>query len=69
MAIVSYKYGELPPLTEEDMEELRAYAEMSDDEIDTSDIPSLTEEKAARMVQGDLATILRRKRKRAVTVS
>jgi len=44
MSMVRYKQGELPPLTEERKAELKALADMPDNEIDYSDIPSLTEE-------------------------
>jgi uncharacterized protein (DUF4415 family) len=44
MNTVRYKQGELPPLTEERKAELKALANMSDSDIDYSDIPPLTEE-------------------------
>jgi hypothetical protein len=61
MAIVSFDYGELPPMTEEYM--MEPYIKVPDEEIDTSDIPPITEETAAKMVQGDEAMILWRKRR------
>jgi uncharacterized protein (DUF4415 family) len=42
--MIRYKQGELPSLTEERKTELKALADMPDNEIDYSDIPSLTEE-------------------------
>ena len=49
MAIVSYRRDEIPPMTEEHKAELRALALRPDSEIDTSDIPELTDEQLARM--------------------
>jgi uncharacterized protein (DUF4415 family) len=49
-AVVRYKQGDLPPLTEERKAELKALAEMSDSEIDYSDIPPLDEEFWTRAV-------------------
>jgi hypothetical protein len=43
MAIVSYDRKDIPPPTEERLEELRALAERPDDEIDYSDIPKTTD--------------------------
>jgi uncharacterized protein (DUF4415 family) len=43
MSMVSYKQGELPPITEARKAELRALANRPDSEIDYSDIPPLTE--------------------------
>jgi uncharacterized protein (DUF4415 family) len=51
MSIVRYKQGELPPLTEEDIAELKALAERPDSEIDYSDIPPLDETFWARGVR------------------
>lgn len=44
MSVVSYKQGELPPLTEEQEARLKALSERPDEEIDYSDIPPLDEE-------------------------
>ena len=41
MGMLRYKQGELPPLTEERIAELKALAERPDSEIDYSDIPPL----------------------------
>jgi uncharacterized protein (DUF4415 family) len=41
MSMVRYKQGELPPLTEERIAELKALAERPDSEIDYSDIAPL----------------------------
>jgi uncharacterized protein (DUF4415 family) len=43
MSMVRFKQGELPPMTEERKAELKALSEMSDSEIDYSDIPALTD--------------------------
>ncbi|MEE3626304.1 BrnA antitoxin family protein [Nitrospirillum sp. BR 11752] len=44
--------ADLPPLTEEQKAELQALAERPDSEIDTSDIPELTEEFWKNAVRG-----------------
>ena len=49
---VTKRQGELGPLTDEQREELRALAELRDEEIDTSDLPPLTDAQLARMVRG-----------------
>jgi len=41
MKMVRYKQGEVPPLTEEEKDELRKLATRLDSEIDCSDIPPL----------------------------
>ena len=41
-------YEGMPPLTEEEIAEIRANAPKSDDEIDYSDIPALTDEELKR---------------------
>ena len=41
--------GQIPPLTPEQKAELAKLAEMSDEDIDYSDIPPLTDEELARM--------------------
>ncbi len=51
MSMVRYKQSELPPLTEERKAELKALAEMPDNEIDYSDIPPLDEEFWKRAVR------------------
>jgi uncharacterized protein (DUF4415 family) len=50
--IVSYTLDTLPPLTEADRRQLRKIAEMPDSEIDTSDIPELTDEQWKNAVRG-----------------
>jgi uncharacterized protein (DUF4415 family) len=42
----------LPPLTDAQIEEIRKLAAMPDSEIDTSDIPELTEEQLKNAVRG-----------------
>ncbi len=41
--IVSYTRETLPPLTPEQIEDIRRLAELPDDQIDTSDIPEVTD--------------------------
>ena len=41
-------YKGMPPLTEEQLQRIRANAPKSDDDIDYSDIPPLTDEELAR---------------------
>lgn len=43
MNLVRYKENEIPPLTPEYEEEIKALAEMPDNEIDFSDMPELDE--------------------------
>ncbi|WP_145735319.1 BrnA antitoxin family protein [Nitrospirillum pindoramense] len=50
--IVRKRLADLPPLTEEQKAELQALAERPDSEIDTSDIPELTEEFWKNAVRG-----------------
>ena len=50
--MVSYTLETLPPLTEESIARLKALAQRPDSEIDTSDIPELTEEQWKRGVRG-----------------
>ena len=50
-------HEKIPPLTAEEIAEIRANAPKSDDEIDLSDIPEITHEEFARMK----ANTLRRK--------
>ena len=49
---VSYTLGTLPPLTEKQRSELARLAELPDDQIDTSDIPELTDEQLKGAVRG-----------------
>ena len=49
VAIVSYRWDDLPPFTAADKVRLRALAEAPDDEIDFSDIPRTSESQLARM--------------------
>lgn len=44
MSMVRHTFQTLPPPTEEDMARLKKLAEMSDEDIDYSDIPPLTDE-------------------------
>ena len=48
MAMVRHTLDTLPPLTDEDREDLRRLAELPDSEIDLSDIPEWTDEQWAR---------------------
>ena len=41
-------YKGMPPLTDEELEELRVNKPKSDDEIDFSDIPKMTKEELAK---------------------
>jgi uncharacterized protein (DUF4415 family) len=50
--MVSYTLDTLPPLTAADRRQLRKIAELPDSEIDTSDIPELTEEQWKNAVRG-----------------
>lgn len=49
---VRYTRETLPPITDEDRELLKRLAALPDDQIDTSDIPELTEEFWANSVRG-----------------
>lgn len=49
---VTKRQNELGSLTDEQREELRALAELPDEEIDTSDLPPLTDAQLAGMVRG-----------------
>ena len=49
---VTKRQDELGPLMDGQREELRALAELPDDQIDTSDIPPLSDAQLARMVRG-----------------
>ena len=50
--MVSYTLETLPPLTEAQIANLKRLAEMPDSEIDTSDIPELTDEQWKNAVRG-----------------
>jgi hypothetical protein len=70
MATVSQIFtGEMrPPATEEEFAELCALAEANsvpDSEIDTSDMPEMTDEELARMVPWQVAKARRRERQKA----
>jgi len=41
--------GQIPPLTPEQKEEISRWEKMTDEDIDYSDIPPLTDEELARM--------------------
>ena len=49
---ITKRQDELGPLTDAQAEELRALAELPDEQIDTSDIPPLSDAQLARMVRG-----------------
>ena len=49
---VSFTRDELPPLTAEEEARLAALVARPDDEVDTSEIPELTEEQMAHGVRG-----------------
>ena len=48
MAIVRYSINNLPRVTKEEIEAMRAMAERPDSEIDFSDIPETTQEELAQ---------------------
>jgi uncharacterized protein (DUF4415 family) len=50
--IVSYTPQTLPPLTKADRTKLKALAARPDSEIDTSDIPEMTDEQWKKAVRG-----------------
>jgi uncharacterized protein (DUF4415 family) len=50
--MVSYTRETLPPMTEERLAHLRELASRPDSEIDTSDIPELTEEQLKHAIRG-----------------
>ncbi len=50
--MVSYTLETLPPLTEEDREDLRRLADLPDSEIDLSDMPEWTVEDFKNAVRG-----------------
>ncbi len=49
---VTYQPDELGPVTDAEREELQALADLPDEQIDTSDIPPLSDEQLASMVRG-----------------
>lgn len=49
MKMVKYTLDTLPPLTEAQKDDLKRLAAMPDDQIDTSDIPGLTDAQLAEM--------------------
>ena len=49
---VTYRLDQLAPVTDAEREELQALAEVPDEQIDTSDIPPLSDEQLASMVRG-----------------
>lgn len=49
---ITKRQDELGPLTDAQAEELRALAKLPDEQIDTSDIPPLSDAQLARMVRG-----------------
>lgn len=61
---VSYKPGEVPHISLEELERLKKLENQSDDEIDTSDIPELTDAQLLQIKEG----ILFRPVKKQVTV-
>jgi uncharacterized protein (DUF4415 family) len=52
MTIIRYEQGKLPKLTKEQKAELAVLAQMDDSDIDTSDIPPLSEVQWANAVRG-----------------
>ena len=50
--MVRYRWEDLPPITDEQLEEMKKLAARPDSEIDTSDIPELTEEQWKNAVRG-----------------
>ncbi len=50
--MVSYTRETLPPITDEELQRLRALAALPDDQIDTSDIPPITPEQMKNAVRG-----------------
>ena len=52
MKTVSYTPDALPSLTESQKKNLKRLANLTDDQIDTSDLPELTDEQLAEMEQG-----------------
>jgi hypothetical protein len=50
--MVSYTLETLPPITDEELEEMKRMAARPDSEIDFSDIPRITEEQAKLAVRG-----------------
>ena len=52
MKTIRHEQGKLPPVTKAQQAELKALAKMPDDEIDTSDIQSLSDVQWADAVRG-----------------
>lgn len=52
MKTIRHEQGKLPPVTKAQQAELKALAKMPDDEIDTSDIQSLSDVQWANAVRG-----------------
>ena len=52
--MVRYRLEDLPPISDEELERLKALAARPDSEIDTSDIPELTAEQWKGAVRGRL---------------
>ena len=52
MKTIRHEQGKLPPVTKAQQAELEALAKMPDDEIDTSDIQSLSDVQWANAVRG-----------------
>ena len=49
MGSLFFVKGQVPPLTPEQREEIARWEKMTDEDIDYSDIPPLTDEELARM--------------------
>ena len=49
MGSLFFVKGQIPPLTPEQKEEIARWEKMTDEDIDYSDIPPLTDEELARM--------------------
>lgn len=60
MAIVQFKRSEIPPMSEEDVERIRA---IQDEDIDCSDIPELTEEFWQNAMTAEEAQAFRQKQR------
>ena len=60
MAIVRYKSSEIPPMTQEDIDRIRA---IKDEDIDYSDIPELTEDFFKNAMTLEEACLFRQKQR------
>ena len=60
MAIVQFKRSEIPPMSKEDIERIRA---IRDEDIDCSDIPELTEEFWQNAMTAEEAQAFRQKQR------